>query len=119
MSDMLALSADLIGKHLIGQKNANLGTVRECYLDLASGGIGYLVVEASGLIGGSGKYHPVPWNAVSYDAVSGGFHTEASKAQFKASPGYERDQLKNPVYAWHEPASAYFTSLGTAPEGGL
>ena len=110
MSDGLTKSGDVQGKHLVGRDDARLGVVRELFLDLASGRIEFLIVEGSGLLGGSGKYHPVPWTVVRYDAVAGDFQVQMTKAAFKDAPSYDRDQLANPSYGWNEQAARYFAA---------
>jgi len=108
MSDTLTKSADIQGMHLTGAEGSRLGTAREVFLDLASGQIEFVIVEAAGLLGGSGKFHPVPWSAVRYDAVARLFQVEMAKDDFKASPSYDREQLANRSYAWEEQATRYF-----------
>jgi len=108
MTDILTKSADVQGRHLTGLEGVKLGTVRELFVDLASGQVEFLIVEAGGLLGGSGKFHPVPWSAVRYDSVAGVFQAERTKDEFKASPSYDRDQLADAGYAWHEQAARYF-----------
>lgn len=109
MTNSLAKSGDLQGKHLLGLKNVRLGTVRETYLDLRSGRVAFLVVEPPSLLGGSGKYQPVPWSAVRYDGVAAAFVCEMDKTGFKAAPSYDRDQLANPVYGWSDQVTSYFS----------
>jgi sporulation protein YlmC with PRC-barrel domain len=108
MTNHLAKSGDLQGKHLIGPKNARLGSVRDVYLDLGSGQVVFLVVEPPSLLGGSGKFQPVPWASVSYDVVSGDFRSDMDKDRFKAAPSYDREQLANPAYGWPEQVAGYF-----------
>jgi hypothetical protein len=108
MTNHLAKGGDLQGKHLVGPNNARLGSVREVYLDLDSGHVAFLVVEPPSLLGGSGKFQPVPWDAVSYDAVSGDFRSEMDKARFKGAPSYDREQLANPAYGWPDQVAGYF-----------
>jgi hypothetical protein len=67
-------------------------------------------VEAAGLFGGSGKFHPAPWSAVRYDAVAKHFQVEMTKNKFKASPSYDREQFASRDYGWDEQATRYFTS---------
>lgn len=110
MTDNLAKSADLQGKHLLGLKNAKLGTVREAYLDLGSGRVAFLAIEPSSLLGGSGKYQPIPWSMVRYDGVAAAFVCELDKARLKAAPSYDRDQLANPVYGWPDQVTSYFSA---------
>ncbi len=93
MAQTLTKSVDVDGAHLVGRDGVKLGTVREVFVDLASGRIDLLIVEASGLLGGSGKFHPVPWSVLRYDSITGAFQADRTKDDFKASPSYDRDQL--------------------------
>jgi hypothetical protein len=70
-------------------------------------------VEPPSLLRGSGKYQPIPWSAVSYDAVAGAFRVGMDKARFKAAPSYDREQLANPVYGWPDQVAGYFSSNAT------
>ena len=115
MGDNLTKSADVQGKHLTGRDGVKLGTVRELFVDLISGRIEFVIVEAGGLLGSSGKFHPVPWSAVRYDSVAGAFQAERTKDEFKASPSYDRDQLADASYAWHEQSARYFAPETLAP----
>jgi sporulation protein YlmC with PRC-barrel domain len=108
MSETLFKSADVQGMQVAGVGGEKLGAVREVFLDLGSGDAVFVIVEAAGLLGGSGKFHPVPWSAVRYDAVGRHFQVEMTKNEFKASPSYDRDQLASRDYAWGEQATRYF-----------
>lgn len=110
MAEILTKSADVQGRHLMGRDGVKLGTVREMFVDLASGQVEFLVVEAGGLLGGSGKFHPVPWSAVRFDSVAGAFQAQRTKDEFKASPSYDRDQLADATYAWNEQATKFFAT---------
>ncbi len=110
MAESLTKSADIQGLLLIGRDGVKLGVVREAFIDLASGMIEFIIVETGGLLGGSGKFHPVPWTAVRYDGVAGAFQAERTKDEFKASPGYDREQLANANYGWHEQAARFFAA---------
>lgn len=103
-------SADVQGVQLVGRDGVKLGTVRELFVDLASGRIEFLIVEAGGLLGGSGKFHPVPWAAVRYDSIARAFQAGRTKDDFKASPSYDRDQLADASYAWPEQATRHFAA---------
>lgn len=116
MAADLVKSADLQGKHLIGTKGAKLGVIREAYLDLESGAIAFLVVEAAGLFRSAGKFQPVPWNAVRYDGVADAFLAEIDKDRFKAAPSYDREQLASASYGWSDQVRRYFAPAAT-PRG--
>lgn len=108
MTNPVTKSGDVQGVHVFGRQGVRLGTVRELYVDLASGTLDFVIVEGAGLLGGSGKFHPVPWTAIRYDSVATGFQIEATKDEFKASPSYDRDQLANASYGWEEQATRHF-----------
>ena len=108
MADDIIKSAELQGLHLVGVDGVKLGAVRETFLDLSAGTIAFLIVEAASLLGGSGKFQPVPWNNVRYDPIANHFQIAVDKATFKASPSYDRDQLSNPAYGWREQSARYF-----------
>lgn len=106
----LTKSKDILGLTLNGAAGAKLGVVRETFVDLATGSIGFLIVEGVSLLGGSGKYHPVPWTLVRHDPVAKAFQADLTKEQFKGSPSYDRDQLGNGDYGWDEQAAKYFNA---------
>jgi sporulation protein YlmC with PRC-barrel domain len=104
----LTKSKDILDQDLIGQGGAKLGVIRETFVDLDTGRIEFLVVEAPGLIGGSGRYHPVPWTIVHYEPMAKVFQADVSKDQFKGSPSYDRTQIGSLDYAWDEQSNRYF-----------
>jgi hypothetical protein len=107
---MLTRSDDIQGLRAVGLDSAKLGSVREMFIDLSAGRIEYLVIEGASLLGGSGKFHPVPWTAVRYDSDAQTFQLDITKEAFKASPSYDRDQLSSSSYAWDEQANRFFAS---------
>ncbi len=104
----LTRSKDILDQDLIGAGDSKLGAIREIFVDLDTGRIEFLVVEANGLLGGSGKYHPVPWSIVRYDPMAKEFQAEITKDQFKGSPSYDRTQIGSADYAWDEQSNRYF-----------
>ena len=110
MTETLIKSGDVQGIHVAGINEDKLGAVRELFLDLTSGQVAFVIIEAAGLLGGSGKFHAVPWSAMRYDAVARRFQVELTKTDFKASPSYDREQLASRDYGWDEQATRYFTS---------
>jgi len=115
MTDGLTKSADVRGLRLLGRDGVKLGVVREFFVDILNGGVAFLIVEAGGLLGGTGKFHPVPWRSVRYDPVAGSFQLPMGKDEFKAAPSYDREQLGASGYAWSVQAELYFdTAAETA-----
>jgi hypothetical protein len=110
MAETLIKDGDIHGMPVTGFDGDKLGAVRELFLELSSGQVAFVVIEAAGLLGKSGKFHPAPWSAVRYDAVARGFQIEMTKNDFKASPSYDREQLADRSYGWEEQATRYFAS---------
>lgn len=110
MALTLTKSADIQGLHLVGSAGVRLGTVREAYINLASGQVEFLIVDAGGLLGGTGKYHPIPWSGVRFDPIAKEFQADLSKDKFKGAPSYDREQLASPGYGWSEQAERYFAA---------
>lgn len=71
----------------------------------------FLIVEAGGLLGGSGKYHPVPTRIARFDSVDRSFQVNVHKDRFKESPSYDREQLSSASYAWAEQVERFFAAL--------
>lgn len=107
----LTKSKDILDQDLIGEGGAKLGVIRETFVDLDTGRIAFLIVEAPGLIGGSGKYHPVPWPIVRYEPMAKTFQADVSKDRFKGSPSYDRAQIGSAEYAWDEQSNRYFDAV--------
>lgn len=104
----LTRSKDILDQELIGQGGAKLGHIRETFVDLDTGRITFLIVEAPGLLGGSGRYHPVPWSIVRYEHMAKEFRADVAKDRFKGSPSYDRAQINSADYAWDEQSDRYF-----------
>jgi hypothetical protein len=115
MAETLIKSGDIQGMHLAGIDGNKLGAVRELFLELSSGQVAFVIIETAGLLGGSGKFHPVPWSALRYDAVARLLQVEMTKRDFTASPSYDREQLANRGYGWDEQATRYFSSTLSHP----
>jgi sporulation protein YlmC with PRC-barrel domain len=112
----LVKASDVIGISLTGQEGRKLGTVRDIYLDLAAGSVEFLIVEAASLLGGSGKYHPVPSRIARYDSIDRSFQINVPKDRFKESPSYDRQQLAGAGYGWAEQAERFFSVLRPSGE---
>lgn len=116
MTSHLVKSSDVIGTPLTGQEGRKLGTVRDTYLDPATGSVEFLVVEAASLLGGTGKYHPVPLRIARYDSVDRSFQVNMAKDRFKESPSYDREQLSGQGYGWAEQVERFFAGSGASDQ---
>ncbi len=118
MTATLIKSRDVQDIPLHGVDDAKLGAVREMFVQLETGRVAFLVTEVGSWLPSSGKFHPVPWAAVRYDGSANVFRIGLTKAEFKAAPGYDREQLASPDYGWDEQAVRYFADFSSATGDG-
>ena len=105
----LVKTSDVLKLNVTGREGEKLGVVREAFVDLMSGRVEFLIIEANSLLG-MGKFHPVPWSIVRFDELDNAFKAPVTKDEFKASPSYDRDQLSDTNYGWNEQAIKYFAA---------
>ena len=96
------------GVHVVSADGSKLGVVRELYIDMVTGQTAFLIIEPVGLLGGTGRFHPVPWSAVRWDAAGQTVHLAATRDAFKEAPAYDRAQLTSPNYGWEAQSARYF-----------
>lgn len=106
--DSLIKSSDLIGKTVGNAATGKLGTIREVYINRQSGAAEFAVIEAGGLFGGGGKFHPSPWRLLRFDPGTATYATSLTKEQIHDAPAYDRDQLNSASYGWSEQVMRYF-----------
>src|SRR5579862_4866978 len=89
----LIAASKVEGKPVFDVAGEKLGTVKELYIDKASGEVEFAALSFGGMLGMGEKYHPLPWNALDYDTAKDGFVVDVNKADLEASPSYEQDRL--------------------------
>ena len=104
----LTKTADVLGAGVFDAKGHRIATVRELFLDPVSGQAHFAIVEEAGLLGGGGKYHPVPFPQLRWDAGRGGFLAPFDKDRLKAGPSYDRDQINSDAYGWDSQVQSYY-----------
>jgi hypothetical protein len=107
--DRLIKSGDVIGKSILDRSGGKLGVIREVYLDRDTGQARYAILEAGGLFGSGGKFHPVPWRLLRFDADADAYAAPFKKDEIKDAPAYDRDQLASDSYGWGEQVERFFT----------
>ena len=53
-----------------------------------SGQVAYAVMSFGGLLGMGESYHPLPWNALTYDTSKGGYVVDLDKDRLSNAPSY-------------------------------
>jgi sporulation protein YlmC with PRC-barrel domain len=117
--EMLIKSQTIVGMQVTDAEGHKLGTIREVFLDQRTGAIRFAALETGGLLGGGGKFHPVPWRLLRFDdkgeAVVAGF----GRDRLKEAPAYDREQLNSPHYGWGAQTLRHFEADGGSPQRDL
>ena len=106
----LIKTSEVLGADLYDGAGHKIASVRELFLDPASGQVHFAIVELSGLLGGGGKFHPIPFGALRWDAARAGYVTPFSKERLKAAPAYDRDQINSNAYGWDTQVQSYYAA---------
>jgi sporulation protein YlmC with PRC-barrel domain len=106
----LIAASKVEGKPVFDLAGEKLGTVKELYIDKASGEVEFAALSFGGVLGVGQKYHPLPWNALDYDTAKDGFVVEVNKADLEASPAYEQDRLLGE--GWSTEVRDYYATHG-------
>jgi len=72
--------------NLAGEK---LGSVDDIMIDKISGRAIYAVMSFGSFLGMGGKYHPLPWATLKYDAQKGGYLVNLDKKLLEGAPNYD------------------------------
>ncbi len=98
--EILIKSQTIVGMTVVDDRGHKVGTIREIFLDQRTGAIRFAVLEAGGLFGSGGKYHPVPWRLLRFDDKGEAVVSTFDKDRLKDAPSFDRDQLNSPHYGW-------------------
>ena len=109
---VLIKTSDILGADVHDAGGHKLATIRELFIDPLSGQAHFAIVEAGGLFGAGGKYHPIPWSMLRWDAGRNGYIAPFGKDRLKDAPSYDRDQINSNAYGWDATVQRYY---GEAP----
>ena len=80
-----------------------LGYVDDISIDRVSGQCIYGIMSFGGIFGIGGKYHPLPWDVLTYEPDAGGFVVPLTREDLQAAPHYSREELKDLGGPRHHP----------------
>jgi len=88
-TERLIASDKVEGTAVYGPDRNKLGTIKNFMVEKRTGQVEYAVLSAStGLLGGSDRYYPIPWNELTYDTDLGGYSVRMDKAALEGAPSY-------------------------------
>jgi sporulation protein YlmC with PRC-barrel domain len=104
------------GTSVYNAAGEDLGTIHDVMIDKRSGRVAYAVMSFGGFLGMGEKYHPLPWNMLTYDEDKGGYNIDLSAEQLRGAPTYSSDELSNfGDRSENERVLTYYGGLGYPP----
>ncbi|WP_027132416.1 PRC-barrel domain-containing protein [Geminicoccus roseus] len=88
----LIASDKVEGTEVYNRAGDHLGTIHNLMIDKTSGQVAYAVLSFGGFLGIGSTYHPLPWRALTYDRISGGYVIDIDKNRLEGAPSYSADQ---------------------------
>jgi hypothetical protein len=68
-------------------------------IDKRSGSAGYAIMSFGGFLGIGDSYHPLPWQALTYDQRRGGYVVDIDRSRLEAAPSYRTSDTS----MWDDP----------------
>jgi len=94
-----------------------LGAVYDVMLDKISGRADYAILSFGGFLGIGDRYHPLPWDQLTYDTRLGGYVVDLDRSRLEGAPSYAEDELGQ----WDDGRGAavddYYGTPGTGDAG--
>lgn len=85
------IAADKVeGTSVYNAEDEKLGTIDKLMIDKYSGKVSYAVMSFGGFLGMGESYHPLPWNALTYDVEKDGYVISLTREQLEGGPHYDR-----------------------------
>ena len=82
----LISSARVEGTLVFNTAGERLGSIKEVMLHKTTGKIAYAVMHFGGFLGMVERYHPLPWDALTYDPKEHGYVVDLDKEALKNAP---------------------------------
>jgi hypothetical protein len=98
-TDLIA-SNKVEGTAVYNRQGEKLGEVYNFMVGKRSGEVAYAIMSFGGFLGVGQKYHPLPWNALTYDTDKKGYVIDANKERLMRAPSYQagEEPFSRPEY---------------------
>jgi sporulation protein YlmC with PRC-barrel domain len=107
----LIAASKVEGKAVFNANGEKLGTVKEIYIDKASGEVEFAALAFGGVLGMGERYHPLPWDLLDYSVERDGFVVDVDRRNLEGSPAYDEDSLAADA-GWGGEVRTYYAGLG-------
>ena len=96
------------GTDVYSQRGEHLGEIDDVMIDKRSGEVVYAIMSFGGFLGIAEKYHPLPWQVLTYDTDLSGYVVNVNEAELKRAPYYSRDELSDSDVTWRDKVFGYY-----------
>jgi hypothetical protein len=96
----LIAASQVNGTTVYNRAGEKLGSIYDVMLDKMSGKAEYAVMSFGGFLGIGDRYHPLPWQVLTYDSAQGGYVVDIDRDRLEGAPTYAADQAG----LWDDPA---------------
>lgn len=94
-TDRLIASNKVEGTAVYDLNGERMGSIHNFMVDKRSGKVDYAVLGFGGVLGIGESYHPLPWNALTYDTGKGGYVVNLSRERLQGGPSYRSGEEPN------------------------
>lgn len=89
-TEALIASDKVEGTPVYNRSGESLGSIYNVMIDKRSGKVRYAVMSFGGFLGIGERYHPLPWDKLTYEPGRGGYVVDLSREQLEGAPSYGR-----------------------------
>ena len=89
----LISSRKVDGTSVYNANGDSLGSIHDIMIDKRTGQVAYAVMSFGGFLGIGEKFHPLPWNVLTYDEGKGGYSVNLSEDKLRNGPTYSETEL--------------------------
>lgn len=86
----LRRTSKIVGGDVENTQGESIGEIKDIVIG-ADGRVSYVAVSSGGALGVGGDLHPVPWQALRWDAQKGKYILNVKKDAFKSAPTFSSD----------------------------
>jgi hypothetical protein len=94
------ISSDKVeGTAVYDRRGEKLGSIHSMMIDKVSGKVTYAVMSFGGFLGIGDRYHPLPWQVLTYDTGQGGYVVDLDRRKLEGAPTYGTNEAPD----WSDP----------------
>lgn len=92
-------ASQVSGTNVYNAEGEHLGHIEDIVMSKVEGKAAYAIMSFGGFLGVGERYHPLPWQSLSYDTAKDGYVVNVSREQLESAETYERDRDPD----WNDP----------------